>query len=133
MPDSVVIQREVPDLIHQAVELYERPMAGDIGIAEIYLDSLLDTAKEKVDIAKELANHPTARLWLQYMDMVALLRQFIEAERTGNWELHLQSLRDMLPFYAAAGHNLYAKSVYIYLQQMLELNSNHADVLQLFK
>ena len=47
------------------------------------------------------------------MDMVALLRQFIEAERTGNWELYLQSLRDMLPFYAGAGHNLYVKSVYI--------------------
>ncbi|CAH3187344.1 unnamed protein product [Porites lobata] len=133
-PGSVVIQREVPDLIHKAVELYERLMAGDIGIAEIYSDSLLDTAKERVDIKKkELANHPTARLWLQYMDMVALLRQFIEAERTGNWEVHLQSLRDMLPFYAAAGHNLYAKSVYIYLQQMLELNSKHADVLELFK
>ena len=47
--------------------------------------------------------------------VVALLRQFIEAERTGNWEVHLQSLRDMLPIYVAAGHNLYAKSVYIYL------------------
>ena len=103
-PDSVVIQREVPDLIHKAVELYERLMAGDIGIAEIYSDSLLDTAKERVDIKKkELANHPTARLWLQYMDTVALLRQFIEAERTGNWELHLQSLTDMLPFMLLPG------------------------------
>ena len=75
-PDSVVIQGEVPDLIHKAVELCERLMDGDIGIAEIYSDSLLDTAKERVDIKKkELANHPTARLWLQYMDMVALLRQ----------------------------------------------------------
>ena len=78
---------------------------------------LLDTANERVDIKKkELVNYPTARLWLQYMDMEALLCQFIEAERTGNWELHLQSLRDMLSFYAAAGHNLYAKSVYIHLQ-----------------
>ena len=67
------------------------------------------------------------------MDMVALLCQFIEAEHTGNWELHLPSLRDILPVCAAAGHNLYAKSVYIYLQQMLELNSKHADVLQLFQ
>ena len=67
------------------------------------------------------------------MDMVALLRQFIEAERTGNWELYLQSLRDMLPFYAGAGHNLYVKYVYIYLQQMLELNSKHGDVLAVFK
>ena len=62
-PDSVVTQREVPDLDHKAVELYERLMAGDIGVAEIYSDSLLDIAKERVDIKKkELANHPTARL-----------------------------------------------------------------------
>ena len=79
---------------------------------------------------KELANHPTALLWLQYMDMVALLRHFIEVERTGNWELHLQSLRDTLSFYAATGHNLYAKSVYAYLQQMLELKTKHADILR---
>ena len=39
----------------------------------------------------------------------------------------------MLPFYAAAGHNLYAKSVYIYLQQMRDHSSKHADVLELFK
>ena len=88
-----VIQREVLDLIHKAVELYERLMAGDIGIAEIYSDNLLGTATERVDIKKkELANHPTARLWLQYMDRVALLRQLTEAECTGNWELHLQVL-----------------------------------------
>ena len=51
-PDSVVIQREVPDLIHKAGELSERLMAGDIGIAEIYSDSLLDTAKERVDVKR---------------------------------------------------------------------------------
>ena len=39
----------------------------------------------------------------------------------------------MLPFHTAAGHNLYAKFVYIYLRQMLEVNSKHADVLELFK
>lgn len=38
----------------------------------------------------------------------------------------------MLPFQTAARHNLYAKSAYIYLQQMLEVNSKHADVLDLF-
>ncbi len=40
----------------------------------------------------------TAQLWLQYMDMVRLLRQFIKAERTRNWKFHLQTLTDMLPF-----------------------------------
>nr|CAI5830021.1 unnamed protein product [Callosobruchus analis] len=28
----------------------------------------------------------TSKLWIQYFKMVALVKQFIEAERTGNWE-----------------------------------------------
>ena len=53
----------------------------------------------------------TAQLWLQYLDMIAILKRFIKAEHTGNWMLHLAAVQDMLPFFAAAGHNLYAKSV----------------------
>ena len=57
-PGSVVIQREVPDLIHKAVELYERLMAGDIGIAEIYSDSLLDSQR-KSGYKKEGTSEPS--------------------------------------------------------------------------
>ena len=62
------------------------------------------------------------------MEMIDLLRQFLKAERTGNWHLHLKTLQAMLPYFAAAGHNLYTKSVYIYLQQMLKLQTDHPDV-----
>ena len=34
----------------------------------------------------------------------------------------------MLPFFAAAGHNLYAKSARIYLQKMLKLEATHPEV-----
>lgn len=32
---------------------------------------------------------PTAKLWMQYFRMVTLIKQFIEAERRGNWHFHL--------------------------------------------
>ncbi|VDI40711.1 Hypothetical predicted protein [Mytilus galloprovincialis] len=67
---------------------------------------------------KSHIEYRTARLWFLYMDMVDLLRNFIKAERTGNWTLHLQTIKEMLPYFAAAGHNLYLKSAYVYLQQM---------------
>ena len=57
--------------------------------------------------------------------MIDILLSFIKAERTGNWTLHLQALSDMLPYFAASGHNLYAKTVYLYLQFMSELESTH--------
>ncbi len=53
--------------------------------------------------------------------MIRILRMFIEAERTEDWMLHLQAIQDMLPYFAAAGHNLYAKSAYIYLQKIQQL------------
>ena len=50
-------------------------------------------------------NQRTATMWIQYMNMVDTLRTFIKAERTGNWNLHLQTVREMLLYLAAAGHN----------------------------
>ena len=60
--------------------------------------------------------------------MVHILRKFIKAERTGNWELYLQSIYDMLPYFAGSGHNLYSKSTYVYLQAMLSLQNSHPEV-----
>ena len=56
----------------------------------------------------------TSRLWLMYLDMIDLMCTFIKAERTGNWLLHLKTLSEMLPYFAASGHYLYAKSAYCY-------------------
>ena len=63
----------------------------------------------------------TAKLWLQYMKMVDILKMYLKAERLGDWQLHLKATADMLPFFAATGHNNYLKSSYLYLQQMHEL------------
>ena len=52
----------------------------------------------------------TAKLWLQYMKYIDLLKLFIAAERTGNWHLHLQCLSNMilLNLFEATGRNNYA-------------------------
>lgn len=55
--------------------------------------------------------------------MVTLLKHFIEAERMGNWQLHLDTIQRMLPFFHASGHFLYAKSCHLYLQDMLTLET----------
>ena len=33
----------------------------------------------------------TAKLWLQYLEMVEILLSFIKSDRTGNWQLHLKN------------------------------------------
>ena len=75
-----------------------------------------------------LLTSKNSKLWLQYMDMLDILRKFLKAERTGSWKLHLQTMNDMLPYLAASGHNLYTKSVYLYLQDMTKLQELHSEV-----
>ena len=60
--------------------------------------------------------------------MVNILRTFIKAERTANWELHLQAVSEMLPYLAASGHNLYVKCARLYLQSMSNLRDHHPAV-----
>ena len=70
----------------------------------------------------------TGALWLQCMEMVNIIRTFIKAERTANWELHLQAVSEMLPYLAASGHNLYVKCARLYLQSMNNFRDDHPAV-----
>ena len=81
---------------------------------------------------KSLKSSRTSALWLQYMNMVDVLRKFVQAEYTGNWELHLQALSEMLPYIAASGHNHYTKSGFVYLKRMSNLQVQHHHVYQHF-
>lgn len=75
------------------------------------------------DTLQSLENSgPTAKLWINYFRLVTLMKQFIQAERTGDWNLHLNTIHKMLPFFHATGHFFYAKCAHLYLQDMLELN-----------
>ena len=56
--------------------------------------------------------------------MVTLMKQFIEAERMGCWQLHLDTIQKMLPYFHPSGHFNYAKSCHLYLQDMLHLEED---------
>ena len=77
---------------------------------------------------KSLMQSRTAQHWLLYMDMMDILLKFLKAERTGQWELHFESMYDMLPYLAASDHNMHAKSVYIFLRNMAQLQQHHPRV-----
>ena len=74
----------------------------------------------------------TAKLWLLCLSYVGILKQFIRAERTGNWSLLLQSLGKMMNLFAATGHVHYAKSGRLFLQEMLQLKIDYLWVYKSF-
>ena len=63
----------------------------------------------------------TALLWTEYIKQVSLVRLVIRAERCGSWDLHVDTVKRMLPYFHAAGHLQYAKSAHLYVQQMCDL------------
>jgi len=74
----------------------------------------------------------TAKLWLQYLHYVSVLKTFIHAERMGNFHLHLASVSHMLNIFAATGHSHYAKSAHLYLQSMVDLEATHEWLYAMF-
>ncbi|XP_031340958.1 uncharacterized protein LOC116169072 [Photinus pyralis] len=65
---------------------------------------------------------PTFQLWCSYLNMVETLLEFLYSERTGKWELHLQSFRKMLPMFFAYDHTHYARWGSVYLCDMKNLS-----------
>lgn len=56
---------------------------------------------------------PTAKLWIQYFHMATLVKRFIQTEREGDWNGHLQSIQQMLSYFHASGHFHYAKACHM--------------------
>jgi len=53
----------------------------------------------------------TARLWLQFLYHISVIKNFIFGERFKNWEpAHLHTCSQLLNVFAASGHIHYAKS-----------------------
>ena len=95
-------------LMKKTRETLDKLLSGD-GIYEESRVALIEVDARLEEEKKRNKASRTDRLWLQYMKMVDILKGFLRAEKTGNWGMHLSSMKEMLPYFAAAGHNLYAK------------------------
>ena len=79
-----------------------------IRLLEIHTESM---AREKVNY----------KFWTEYLHMVSLLLAQIRAQREGNWYLHIQSFRRMLPYFMIYDHYHYGRWGAVYLQEMQNL------------
>jgi len=127
--DIPTVRKDVKDEdLKHALDLFDSQNNGDFLTDELQSSEVLQKIHQRMHVyCQQLSKGRTAKLWIQYMDMVELLRQFIRAERTGNWQLDLSTLQKILPISAAYGHNLYATSANIYLKNMYDLltTNNH--------
>lgn len=91
-----------------------------------YDDCMEETSKMLSDRSR------VSKLYLQHLKQCDTLRKLRKAERTGNWKLHLEAIRESIPTLAANGHRLYTQTAWIYLQKMATLKVDHPEVHNLF-
>ena len=65
-------------------------------------------------------NSRTEKLLIQYIHYINIVKQFIRAGRTRNWQNCLKVVRQILNLFLATAHFQYAKSARLYLQLMDE-------------
>ena len=66
------------------------------------------------------------------MEHVAFISDFISCERLKSWEGHLNATLQLLNLFAALGHLHYAKSAWLYLQNMRMPHHEHPDLYKLY-
>ena len=131
MSDSSTPEWE--DLIMQMNTLYDKLSSNAITASEVNQSAILLMIKDRLNAGiSTMKKSRTAAIWIQFLDMFQVLHTFLKAERTGNWFLHLKAVQDMLPYFAASGHNLYAKSARIYPEEMMNLYQENPIVYHQF-
>ena len=80
------------------------------------MTSLMQGVLENLTDFDEANSHnPTYCFWRQYMNMVEILLRFTRALRTGNWELYLASIAEMIPWFIYYDHTNYSRWATVFL------------------
>ena len=70
----------------------------------------------------------TFHFWDEYLKMVWLLLDFVHADRDSNWNLHLETFNDMLPYDRAFDHQNYFRWGTVYISDMRMLPTTAPSV-----
>ena len=104
----------------QLIELYDSEDLSTMQFNDLAMKLLSWYKKKKYHLSSKSR---TSALWLNYLQYVNVAQEFIRAERTSNWSLHISATKNMLNLFAATGHNNYAKSCRLYLQSIASLKT----------
>lgn len=78
-------------------------------------------------VENQSAENPTFAFWSSYLEMVQLLLSFIRATRESNWELHLELIRLMVPWFFSYDRMNYARYLPAYWLEMSKLIDTHPN------
>ena len=84
---------------------------------------------EFLDIREKMKEgEPLQKFWMSFLEMVELLLNTIYSVRSGNWELLLECIRNILPYTFAYDNINYARYLTAMLEDMLQLPKDFPEV-----
>ena len=107
---------------------------GEVGQCIQDLGSQLENTMGMFEVFKSTRRTISKKFafWEEYMSMVNILLQFVKAERTADWQLHLTTVAAMLPHFFAMDRPNYSRWLPIYLADMNNLKAAHPSVQEEF-
>ena len=121
---------EIRQLLHDMQTAYTRPGEYMELLSSDRFDQF-QTAFEKF-VKCNSTTKQTFAFWSSYCDMVGILLLFIRSIREGNWEMHLASIRSMLPWIFAYDRVNYSRYLPVYWMEMHDLGHTHPLIYQQF-
>ena len=82
--------------------------------------------------SRQKTEYPTFYYWMTVLDLQLLLLVFITSLRDGDFNLYVQSLIKMMPWFFALNHHNYSRWLPIHIHDMFNLKSNHPQVHEMF-
>ena len=79
-----------------------------------------------INVLEDLASKShTSKMWVDvFIKPVLIMMLYVRAEREGDWPLHLQAVKLMMPYFFASRHVNYARYGLYYLRSMEDLPTN---------
>ena len=112
---KMLMGKKFPMCLRALRMVVEAILAPIIKFANGY-DDLLQILEERALQSR------TCKLWLDCLvKPMFIMMAYVRAEREGDWALHVESVKAMIPYFFVAGHNNYARSGTVYLRTIEKL------------
>ena len=131
---QLILLKEVWDSLNsnqqnELKNIYESEEPSCLANGDISIELMVWLSVKKKELIEASR---TSALWVSYITYISILQEFIRAEKTSNWNLQVCTTKSMLNLFAATGHYSYAKSCWLYLQSLSDLEQNHPEIYQRF-
>ena len=109
----------------------------DIEKSQKFLKLLQDKSLKLIDdlntfIQLNSSRYKTFKYWNTFLEMVTLVENLIRSDREGNWALHILTVEELLPIFAAFDATNYLRWCSLYLEDMKRLPATAPDIHESF-